>query len=392
MALNLRTAVAAISPITADIAKDIPLSSVALGVLGALPPIAFALSGVFAPLLARRLGIDRSLLVATTAMVVGHVIRVVAPNYFALLLGSIIVLAGMGFGNILLPPAVKRYFPDRVGLVTTLYVSLVSISTAVPALIAAPVGDAAGWRVALGVWAVFALTGVIPWWLEVLRHRESRRNARTAVDDRAIATEAPPVMPGVWRSPVAWAMGLTFGVSALNAYAIFAWLPELLIDTAGVGRVEAGAMLALYAFMGLPAALIIPILAIRIKNAGILIYAGVAFFAVGYSGMLIAPAAAPWLWVALIGLGPLLFPVVLTLINLRTRSHQVSASLSGFSQGVGYGFGALGPLVIGVIHDLSGGWTVPLLVMCAVSLVGVATGLALQRPRFVEDDLARHQG
>jgi CP family cyanate transporter-like MFS transporter len=96
--------------------------------------------------------------------------------------------------------------------------------------------------------------------------------------------------------------------------------------------------------------------------------------------------------VALIGLGPLLFPVVLTLINLRTRSHQVSASLSGFSQGVGYGFGALGPLLIGVIHDLSGGWTVPLLVMFAVSLVGVATGLALQHPRFVEDDLARHQG
>ena len=59
-------------------------------------------------------------------------------------------------GNIVLPPLVKRYFADRVGTVSTLYITVLQAGTILPALVAVPVMEAAGWRISLGLWAVFA--------------------------------------------------------------------------------------------------------------------------------------------------------------------------------------------------------------------------------------------
>src|SRR5690606_19101873 len=147
------------------------MGSIELGIIGTVPPIAFAASALFGAAIARRFGVERLLAVAIIAMVLGHVFRAVAPSFWVLLLGTIVALAGAGVGNVLLPPLVKRYFPDRIGLVTAVYVGIVSVSAAVPSSIAAPVTDAAGWRTSLAVWAVSALVCLLPWLVILLRHR-----------------------------------------------------------------------------------------------------------------------------------------------------------------------------------------------------------------------------
>ncbi|MCW2601790.1 MAG: transporter, partial [Frankiales bacterium] len=151
----------------------------------------------------------------------------------------------------------------------------------------------------------------------------------------------------------------------------------------------AGALLSLYAIMGFPAALAVPALASRMRNVGILVFVGVGFLVAGYLGLLFAPAAAPVLWVVFVGLGPLLFPLALVLINSRTRTHEGSVALSGFVQGVGYVLGALGPLVVGALHQASGGWSVPVVFLLVVSVAGIGSGILLIRPRYLEDDLQR---
>lgn len=93
-------------------------------------------------------------------------------------------------------------------------------------------------------------------------------------------------------------------------------------------------------------------------------------------------------WVVCIGLGPLLFPLALLLIVSRTRTHAGSVALSGFTQAIGYVLGALGPLVVGILHEGSGGWTAPIIFLLAVSLCGIIAGFALAKPRYLEDDLA----
>jgi CP family cyanate transporter-like MFS transporter len=380
VAANLRTAVAALSPIVAEINADIPLGVVSLGVLGMLPPVCFALFGIFTPMITRRHGLEAPLVLALVAILLGHVARGLSGSITMLIIGSVIAFAGLGIGNVLLPPLVKKYFPDRVGLVTSLYVTVVSLSALVPPLIAVPVADAAGWRISLGMWMLLALLALVPWITMLVRHR-----ARTPgpIVDEADAT----VLGRLWKSSIAWALAGVFAVSSLNAYAMFAWLPQLLVDTAGVSPAQAGTLLAVYAGMGIPCALIIPALTARLTNVGPLVYVGVFAFVAGDLGLLFAPETLTWLWVSLAGLGPLFFPLALVLINLRTRTHAGAVALSSFVQSIGYTLGALGPLVFGLLHELSGGWTWPLIFLLATALVIVIAGAVIGRPRMLEDDL-----
>jgi len=384
VAANLRTAVAALSPIVGEINVDIPLSSAAIGVLGMLPPVCFAVFGIFTPVFTRKLGLENVLVLALVAMLAGHITRGLAGSLGLLVLGSIITFAGLGVGNVLLPPLVKKYFPDRVGLVTSLYVTVVSLSTLIPPLIAVPVADAAGWRVSLGLWMLPALIALVPWVTMFIRHRVEA--SPTALD------EAEPAMLGkIWRSSIAWALAVVFAASSLNAYAMFAWLPQLLIDTAGVTPAQAGTLLSVYAAMGIPCALLIPWLTARMKNVALLVYLGVACFLIGDLGLLLAPATLTWLWVVLAGLGPLFFPLALVLINLRTRTHEGSVALSGFVQSVGYTLGALGPLSVGLLHEITGAWTAPLIFLICTALAVTVAGAVIARPHLLEDDLERHR-
>ncbi len=388
VALNLRTAVAALSPIIDQVSKDVGLGPVVLGIIGAAPPVTFAVTGLLAPRLSRKVGLEGGLLIAAAAMVIGHVARALAPNSALLIIATIITVAGAGFGNVLLPPVVKRYFPDRITQVTTFYAVLISISTALPALAAVPVANQYGWRVSLGIWSVLALTALAPWIVETVRHR--RELARQRTSDETQGVESEPKLAGrLVRSPIAWAVMITFSVSSINVYAAFAWLPQLLVDTAGVSHAAAGVLLSLYAFVGLPAGLVVPLLAARLKNVSILLYFAVGCFIVGYGGLIFAPAAAPALWVVISGIGPMLFPVALVLINARTRSHAGSVALSGFVQGVGYIIAAFSPVVFGILHDVTGSWTPSILFLVVLSLSAIPAGLILAKSRYLEDDLAR---
>jgi CP family cyanate transporter-like MFS transporter len=190
------------------------------------------------------------------------------------------------------------------------------------------------------------------------------------------------------RSPLAWSLATVFAAAGFNAYALFAWLPSILADTAGTPPAEAGALLALYAAMGLPAGLVVPLVAARYGRVRSLIAIGVSTLVAGYLGLLFAPAAATWLWVALAGIGPLFFPLALVLINLRSRTHTGAVALSGFVQSAGYLAVATGPLVVGLLHDATGGWTAPLWLLLSSALPVALAGVVVARKRYFEDERA----
>ena len=197
LALSLRSAVSAISPIVAEISVDIPLSSIGLGLLGALPPVFFALAGIIAPPIAKRVGLELTILLAVAAIVVGHLIRAFADSYGVLAVGSSLALAAMGIANVLLPPAVKRYFPDRIGGITAAYVTIMSVSTSLPALGAAPIAAAYGWRMSLGIWSVTAAIAAVPWVLLLVGHRLAREQGQEHHGDHRVGdADGGAVQPG----------------------------------------------------------------------------------------------------------------------------------------------------------------------------------------------------
>lgn len=386
VAINLRTAVGAVSPIIDLIDVDVPLSRTALSLVGAAPPLIFAVSGLIGPLVARRIGFERGMVVIVVFLVAGPLLRALAPNAAVFVVGTAVALLGAGVGNVLLPPLVKRHFPDRIGLITAVYVTIMSVGATITPVLAVPIAEASSWRSSLGIWAATAAVAAVPWILELVVR--TRRVPTETSQLRAAEIAAEPALVGnLIRSSIAWATALMFAAAALGAYAMFAWLPALLVDTAGVSSAEAGVLLGVFAACGFPAALVVPVLAARLRSVRPIIVAGMMCFVVGYLGLLLVPSTLPLLWVLLVGLGPLFFPLGLALINLRTRTSGGSVALSGFVQGVGYVVGAAGPVVVGLLRDATGGWTAPLIFLMASVALSVPGLIVLGRSRFVEDEL-----
>src|SRR5690606_20627751 len=201
----------------------------------------------------------------------GLLARSSAGGTGGLLGGAIVALAGMGIGNVVLPPLVKRYFPDRVGTVSTLYITILQLGTMLPALAAVPLAQAAGWRVSLGVWSLLAVAAVLSW-LAVLWQERRHEGVLATIYDRGVAPcdEAPELAPvpargRSWRSPLAWGMSFMFGMTSLITYTIFTWLPKLLAES-GASEAFGGTMTALFAALGLLGALLVPGWAVRVRN------------------------------------------------------------------------------------------------------------------------------
>jgi CP family cyanate transporter-like MFS transporter len=389
-ALNLRTAVTSITPLLDELGRVFDFGATMAGVLGMLPSAAFAVFGVATPSIAHRIGLERAALASMLLAALGLVLRSLAGGTGGLLSGSIVALAGMGMGNVVLPPLVKRYFADRVGALSTLYITVLQLGTILPALAAVPVAAAVGWRVSMGAWALVAIAAALPWvgvlWIE--RRKESGlarcHDAAVAAGDEAPELVAPAPRGRVWRPTRGWGMALMVGMNSLASYSMFNWLPKILTE-AGATPAFGGAMVALYSTLGLASALTIPALAARASNPFPIVLACAACHFGGFAGLLLAPMAAPLLWVPLIGLGPSTFPLGLTLINLRTRTPAGSASLSGFMQGVGYALACLGPLLFGVLHEATHGWTWPFAMLAASVVVMVIGGWQACKPQVLED-------
>lgn len=352
-ALNLRTVVASISPIESMIAADIDLSATELGVLGALPPLAFALASYVTPMLVRITIPERLVLIAMVLMVLGNGLRSIAPGYWVLATGGLVALFAMGIGNTLLPPITKKYFSARVGEVTAAYMLLITLSAAIPAYTSSMLGQSIGWRSTLGLWGLLALVGVVPWLIFAITSRAQQVTSHTPTVSRQGEAPAPFRMI---RSTLAWAIAGIAAVSSFNFFSVLAWLPQLLIQGAGVSAVEAGTFLGLYSLIAFPGSILVPIVVARLHKTNLIVVTSGIAMVVGYAGLLVAPTAVTWFWVICIGLGQMIFPLVLVLINIKTESVSTSARLSGFAQTVGYLSAAVGPLLIGVVLESTGLW------------------------------------
>jgi len=390
-AFNLRTAVTSLTPLLDQLGITFGFGPGTAGVLGMLPTAAFALFGVLTPKLAHRIGLEHSALLAMVLAAAGLAARGFAGSTWQLLASSMIALAGMGIGNVVIPPLIKRYFPQRIGALSALYISIIQAGTLLPAMLAVPMVSAIGWPLAQVGWSLIATAAALSWVGVLMRGR--RPGSRIGeLHSKAVrpgdeAPELPAPLPSrrIWRSPLAWNMALMFGMNSLLSYSIFTWLPLFFVK-AGASAEFGGMMLAIFAGMGLLTALLIPNLAARMHNQFLLIVGCVAAYAIAFPGLLLAPMSAPWLWTALLGLGASTFPLGLTLINLRTRTPAGSAALSGFTQGVGYTVSCLGPVVFGLLHASTDGWGWPFAFLALSVALCALGGWYICQPRWLEDE------
>lgn len=374
VAFNMRAPITGVGTLVGTIQSDLSLSGSVAGFLTTIPLLAFAVVSPLVGRVAERIGLGRTLFYSMLVIAVGGVIRSYAGTA-GLLLGTAVMGIGIACGNVLLPVVVKGCYPDRIGPMTGTYATAQSLFAGLSSAVCVPlsVRVGLGWRGALAIWSVPALLAAVLWF--------SRRS---------LVIETPKVQgenkkASVLRSPIAWFCTLYMGSQAILFYSSTAWFPAVLTSR-GMDAATAGLLASLYQLIGIPVNFLAPMLAGRMKNQRVLTGCVSIMYVSGMCLMWLAKAHFLLaLAVLMCGLSTgCCFSLCMALIGMRTHNAADAAALSGMTQSIGYIIAAIGPVLIGSLFDLSGGWAVPMLAMVIGTLINALAGQLAGKPGYVE--------
>ncbi|MFB7530839.1 MFS transporter [Streptomyces sp. NPDC056178] len=364
---NLRAALTGVGSLLPGIEHSTGLSGAWGGLLGALPLLTFAATSPLVGRISHRYGTPRVLGGSLLLLIVGLLVRSL-PGAVFLFGGTVIVSAAIAGGNVLLPAVVKGAFPPaRVSQVTGLYVTAMGLVAAVSSGVSVPLAEAlpGGWHTALGCWALLAAAALLVWLPQQGRLNTMSSSAR--------ARARSP-----WRSWLAWQVSVFMGLQSLCFYSIIAWLPSIVHDH-GTGESAAGWLLFVFQLAGLLSSSALPVLTRRWTNQRSLAAAASTLCALGFALLAADPGLALVAGV-LLGLGGgACLVLALTFQGQRAADEPQAAALAAMAQSIGYLVAAAGPLLLGVLHDLTGTWTTPLLVLVALALLQAAVGTGAGR-------------
>ena len=161
-ALNLRPAVASVSPLLDTIRDADDLSHTAGGLLTTIPTLCMGAGAFLVPPVAARLGAERALTYAMVVIGVATAARIWGGNTTILFATTLAIGAGIALAQPLLPGLVRTYFVKHSMLITALYSLGITLGAAIPAAASPAINDLTNsWEVALAFWAVFAVAAIV---------------------------------------------------------------------------------------------------------------------------------------------------------------------------------------------------------------------------------------
>ncbi|WP_445683710.1 CynX/NimT family MFS transporter [Sporosarcina sp. FSL K6-3457] len=373
IAMTLRSPLTVVGPIISSIRDSLGISNVLAGFLTTIPLLAFAIISPFAPKLARRFGMELTLFGSLILLTAGIIIRSLG-TIPTLLIGTFLLGLAIAFGNVLLPSLIKLSFPLQIGLMTGIYSVSMNLSASIAVGVSVPLAQTTfGWQGALGMWSILAFIALLVW----LPQLKNKRLA--AAPEVSVAKKTIPL----WRSPLAWSVTLFMGFQSLLFYTTSAWLPEVL-KAQGISADNAGWLVSLLQFSQLPITFIIPIIAGKVKDQRMIVVGVTALYIIGYGGVLVGITSLTALWMIMIGLaGGAAFGLAMMFFTLRTRTPQEAANLSGMAQSFGYALAAVGPVLFGLLHDFTAGWTVPMFILIFASVIVLLSGMSAGKNVFI---------
>lgn len=380
-AFNLRAAIASVPPLLDRIEADLGLSAAAAGVLTALPLICM---GAFAPVAQRlgtRYGRESTMAGALAVLTAGTAVRYGSGHLAALYGGTLLIGVGIAVTQTVLPGVVKEHFAAHGGVMTGLYSTLMALGATIGAAIAVPVTSALGsWERSLAVWALPALLATLCWLPATAR----LRRAPTTAD-----AGAPTRLP--WRSGIAWLVSLYIAAQSIVFYSELSWLAPL-YQQHGWSASRAGLALALFNLLGIIGSLSAPSLASRMDDRRPMFAVAVGCNVVALPGLALAAVHLPWLWVTLAGIGQGgAFALGLLLLVDHAHDPAASARLSAMAFLVCYCLAAVGPVLVGGLRDLTGGYTAAFLLVAGVAVVELVLAMTFtpERRRRAVTELSR---
>ncbi|MTB64558.1 MFS transporter [Streptococcus sp. zg-86] len=361
----MRVPITAIPPILTDIASSLGVSVSELGLLTSIPLLMFALCSSIAPKVANRFGMERLMSGVLLTMAIGSLLRIV--NLPFLYLGTILVGATIAMINVLLPSIVAASFPHKIGLYTTLYITMMGLMSTVASMVAVPIVAATSWS-----FFIILVTGFVGlaflFWLPNMR--QNHHTAQTEV----MATSS------LWKNKYAVIFLVFSGLQSMLFYTELTWLPTM-AQTAGLAQAQAGFLAGIFSLVSIPVSMVIPGIVSRLKKEqrAIMMTGLSCLTLMGLVLMLFTPTTfIMWLIIhLLLGLSvSALFPYMMLSLSLKTSNSQATARLSGMVQTGGYLIAAIGPAVLGYSYSIAASW-VPLIISLLLVTLGMIVTIFL---------------
>ncbi|HAH37196.1 MULTISPECIES: MFS transporter [unclassified Algoriphagus] len=371
ISINLRTSIASVGPLIPFIREDLDISNGLAGFLTTLSLITFAIFSLFAPSIGKRIGNARAIFLGISLLTVGVIIRVLGGTTL-LFVGTALTGIGIVIANVLMIPLFKARIPEKMGLMTAILSTGMSLFAAIASGLSVPlaVDLNLGWRGSLASWSLVMLLALAVWFPQVKLKPKAANLSNEAIKN-------------VWKSTLAWQVTLFMGAQSVMYFTMVTWLPDMLISR-GMSPVLAGIALSYAQLISLLGTFFAPNFLIKQKEqTGVIIGVGLAYF-LGYGLLFIELDWVAFVSLTIIGIGSgASLSIAYTLISLRTIEDRTTAKLSGMVQSAGYVLAALGPLLFGISLDLIGDWDLLIWFLIIMTAQFLAFGIPAGRNRKI---------
>lgn len=359
LAINMRAPIIGFGAVAKLVQQDLGLTTKTIGLIGTIPVMAFASSSFVAPMLSRRIGLENTMILATSLLAIGIFVRVAHPQLGFLLAGTVLLSLAISLGNVLIPAVIKKYTPNHIGLVMGSYSMFLSVFAGFASGIAMWLVSLSNWQFALGVWGWVSVAAVAAWLMVAhLRLGQKISTHDAQVINQAVAQAGQPSRKSVWKMPMAWWISAFMGLQSLLYYTLASFLPSLLIDK-GLSKAQAGNVGMVFQLVAFPSILLLTKWVSSNWNLRTLALLAAVGNLVGVFGFGFLPLQG-WVWVWSIASGfgcGVIFTLCMMIFTLKSKDSQQAAELSGMAQTVGYSIAITGPIVTGWLKDLSHTWT-----------------------------------
>lgn len=357
LSLILRAPVLLIAPVAPELSTAFGVSTTQIAMLTSIPVLCFGILAPTGAFALRRRGLHWTLIVSSSLIGAGILIRP-GGGFAVALIGSVVLGLGIAWSNVACPVAIRFSFPGHAAAATGVSTALINVGCSLATIGGAWVASTAGWRVALLLPLPLAAATAIAWW-----------QAPTGREVGATPATSPGRAPGGLPKG-AGLLILGFTGHTVAYYACSAWLPTYFRADAGLEPAAAALAATTFQVTAIAGPLIagaaISASRSRLRTLAALVGLGWASLPLG---LVLAPTAWP-AWVTAAGLAQgAAFTLVTALAIFATRTGAELGALSGWLQTTAYTAAAAGPLLFGGMLDLTGSWHPPFIAVTAVLLL-----------------------
>ena len=367
LSLILRTPITSVGAILGPLKSILDINNTVAGFITTIPLIAFA---IFSPMVAKisnKVGLEKTLLLAAIIISIGLGLRFYI-NTYVFFITTFIIGVGITIGNVLLPGLVKKYYPEKLGLMTGFYAVIMNIGAAVAAGISYPIlssnigGEKFSTGLAVNIWIIIAVINIFVYTVM------SKNSSVSEIKDEHEKVH------GYFKYSKMWTIILSMGLQSALFYCSVSWFAEIMISK-DFSPETAGLLLSISQFAQFPSTFIVPILADKVHNKLIIPVVITIGYLVSLVGMLYTSGNFVLMLTfiiifALAGGGS--FSYVMYLFSVKSRNESEAADISGLAQSGGYLLAAIFPPLLGYIRDISD-WNKALYVLILTTAVLLIT-------------------